>query len=65
LEANVHKPKSVKVAVLATKIEALERSITRIESQSLSRWDAVLVVVTVVLAVGAVVGLIGGLIRLF
>jgi len=56
-ESTLEKIASVNDAILGTKIEELQRSIERIESKLLSKWDVAKIVFTIIASLGALVGL--------
>lgn len=56
--STIDKITSVNDAIMATKIEALEKEISRLEASRLSRWDVVVVVFAILTAVGGIVAII-------
>jgi hypothetical protein len=55
--STVEKIASVNEAVLATKLEFMEKELERVRESSLSRWDVAVVVFAVLAGLGALVGL--------
>jgi hypothetical protein len=45
-------------AILATKVEQLQKSIERLEDQTLTKWDIVTIVFMVIAAVGGLAGVV-------
>jgi hypothetical protein len=57
-EATLEKIATVNDAILATKIEQLEKSIENLESKLLTKWDVATIVFAVFAAIGGVAGVI-------
>ncbi|SRR6266487_5246478 len=57
-EATLDKIASINDAILATKIERLEKSIENLESRLLTKWDVATIVFAVLAAVGGIAGAI-------
>ena len=56
-ENTLEKLASVNDAILGTKVEELQKSIERLDSKLLSKWDVAKIVFTIIGALGALVGL--------
>ncbi len=64
-ESTIDKIASVNDAILATKIEHITDELRRIEKESLSKWDVVVIVIEVLVAGATVLGLIFTAIQYF
>lgn len=62
-ESTLEKIASVNDAIMATKIEELEKSAKRIEDKILTKWDVAMIVFTIIGALGALVGLTFGVVN--
>lgn len=57
-EATLEKIASINDAILATKIEQVEKSLEELSNRMLSKWDVAAIVFAVIAAVGGVAGAI-------
>ena len=57
-EATLEKIASINDAILATKIEYLERSLKELESRLLTKWDVAVILFAIIGAVGVIAGTI-------
>lgn len=65
--ATIDKISSVNDAIMATKLEELQRSLERIEkrfdAEKVSKWDVATIVFTIIGSIGAVIGIVFGIIK--
>lgn len=62
--STIDKVASVNDAVLATKLELVEKEVERLRGDTLTRWDVALVVFSIIGAMGVVLGMVVGALNL-
>ena len=63
-EATLEKVASTNDAIMATKLEYLEKSLNKVQDQQLSRWDVALVIFAILGGLGALIGVVLGIVKL-